>query len=97
MADFGQLNDLSPEIKILIVKGQTLVDKTRTGMKEKSTSLDLTGKMQLKSDCMEVEKLIKKISKGKKKVTPKLQEALRLAILRLETTSDGLLNRTWMG
>ena len=61
MADFKNLNDLSPEKKILIANGQSLVDKTRVGIKEKGYLIGLVGKGQLRDDCKAVEKLIKKI------------------------------------
>ena len=59
------LNNLSTEVKILIVNAQTLVDKTRVAVKEKRTEVDLTGKFQLKDDCKAIEKIIKKFSSGK--------------------------------
>lgn len=90
MADFETLNHLPPEVKILIVQGQTLVEETRKKVKERGWEVDLTGKMQLKTDCTEVEKAIKKISK---KNGPKEQKALELAVIRLQTTSQGLLGQ----
>lgn len=81
-------NDLPTEVKILIVQGQTLVEETRKKAKEKGWNLDLTGKMQLKDDCVCVETAIQKITK---KNGPKEYRALELAVIRLQTSSDGLL------
>lgn len=81
-------NDLPTEVKILIVQGQTLVEETRKKAKEKGWDLDLTGKMQLKDDCACVETAIQKITK---KNGPKEYRELELAVIRLQTSSDGLL------
>ena len=83
--------DLPTEVKILIVNGQTLVDETRKGTKEKSWDVDLTSKMQLKDDCARVEKLIKKLNTGNYKEAD--VKALEKAIICLQTTSNGILKR----
>lgn len=90
MADFKELNDLSPERKMLIVNAQTLVDETRIGIKEKGYLIGLVGKGQLKDDCKVIDRLIKKIRKGKAK--DKDFQELELAVVRLKTTSEGILN-----
>ena len=78
--DFSNLNHLPAEIKMLIVNGQSLVENAKEM---------LTSKMQIKSDCKEVEKYIKLIANGK--LNDKNQKALELAIVRLQTTIDGLV------
>lgn len=83
------LNSLPPEVKILIVNAQALVDKTKAAMKEKRTEIDLTGKFQLKDDCKAIEKLIKKFSSGK--ASEKDVKALELAVIRLKTTAGALV------
>lgn len=85
----NNLNNLSPEVKILIVNAQTLVDKTRAAVKEKRTEVDLTGKFQLKDDCKAIEKIIKKFSSGK--FSEKDVKALELAVIRLKTTAGALV------
>lgn len=90
MADFSSLNHLDADKKLLLVNGQELVDKTKAGIKEKGYLIGLVGKGQLKDDCKAVERLIRKIAKGKAKEND--YEALRLAIVRLKTTSEGLFN-----
>lgn len=80
-------NQLPVEIKVMIVNGQTLVDDTRKRVK--GSEADLTGRLQLRDDCFAVEKAIKKLEKGKYK--QKDVEGLRLAIIRLQTTSNGIL------
>ena len=61
-------------------------------VKEQGWEVDLTCKLQLRDDCAAIEKLIKKIEKGKYK--QKDLEGLKLAIIRLQTTSDGILKRS---
>ena len=90
MADFSNLNHLSPEVKLMVVNGQTLIEKAKTGIKEKGYLIGLVGKGQLKDDYKAVERLIKKIQKGKAK--EKDYQELELAIVRLKTTTDGVLN-----
>lgn len=87
--DFSNLNHLPTEIKILIVNGQTSVEDAKEKMRNRDYYFDLTSKMQIKSDCKEVEKYIKLIAKGK--LNDKNQRALELAIVRLQTTIDGLV------
>lgn len=87
--DFSKLNHLSPEVKVLIVNGQQLVADAREKMQSKEYFFDLTSKMQLKTDCKEVEKYIKLIEKGK--FNDKNKKALELAITRLHTTLDGIM------
>ena len=89
MSNFENLNHLSPEVKILIVNAQTLVDKTKAAMREKRTEVDLTGKFQLKDDCKAIEKIIKKFVSGK--AEDKEVKALELAIVRLQTTAGALV------
>lgn len=107
MADFEAFNDLPAEVKVLIVQGQMLVDETRKKVKERGWEVDLTGKMQLKTDCADVEKAIAKLSQNGKggglgrifrpqkeqTISAKDIETLRIAIIRLQTSADGLLNR----
>ena len=83
------LNQLPTEVKILIANAQALVDKTRAGVKEKRTEVDLTGKFQLKDDCKAIEKVIDKMKKGK--VDSKTVRELELATTRLKTTAGALL------
>lgn len=85
------MNMLSPELKIQIVNAQALVDETRREMKEKSVDIDLTGKLQLRDDCAYLEKLIHKFAKGK--TNPRMEEDLKNAVIRLQTTSYNLLRR----
>ena len=81
--------ELPTEAKILIVNGRTLVDETRSRMKGKG--LDLTGRLQLRDDCDAVEKHIKKLQRNKWQSED--IEKLRLASVRLQTTSGEILRR----
>lgn len=91
MMNFKEMNALSPELKIQIVNAQALIDETRREMKEKSVDIDLTGKLQLRDDCAYLERLIHKFAKGKQ--SPKLEQELQTAVIRLKTTSYNLLKR----
>ena len=89
MGSFENLNSLSPEVKILIVNAQSIVDKTRAAVKEKRTEVDMTGKFQLKDDCKAIEKIIKKFKAGK--ASENDVKALELAVVRLQTTAGALV------
>ena len=89
MDNSQKMDQLPVEVKVLIINAQTLVDKTRERMKEKGWEVDLTCKLQLRDDCGAVERLIKKIRTGRYKA--KDTEALKLAVMRLQTTSEGIL------
>lgn len=89
MSDFSKSNDLPSEVKLLIVNGQTLADEAKEKMKNRDYYFDMTSKMQLKSDCKEVEKYIKLISNGK--LNDKNVKNLELSITRLRTTLEGLI------
>ena len=91
MADFKNLNDLAPELKILLVNAQVTLDDARSKMKEKGLSVDLTSRLQLRDDTKELERCIKKLERGKFK--DKDVEKLRLAAIRLDTVVDGVFNR----
>lgn len=90
MKDFSKLNELPTDVKLLIVNGQNMVDEAKEKLEDKDYFFDLTSKMQIKSDCKEVEKLIKLAAKGKFK--EKNKSELETAITRLRTTVDGLVN-----
>lgn len=89
MSGIENMNQLPTEVKVLIVNAQSLVDKTKSAMKEKRTEVDLTGKFQLKDDCKAIEKIIKKFAAGK--AGDKDIKALELAIIRLQTTAGALV------
>lgn len=89
MNDFSSLNHLPAEVKLLLVNGQALVDEAKEKMKDRTYYFDMTSKMQLKSDCKEVERYIKLISKGK--LNEKNKSLLEVSITRLHTTLDGLV------
>ena len=89
MADLSNLNALPTDIKELIANGRTLVEDAMNKMKDRDLGFDLTSKMQLKSDCKEVEKYIKLIANGK--LNEKTKRGLELSIVRLQTTLDGVI------
>ena len=89
MSEYEKLNALSPEVKILIVNAQNLVDKTKAAVKEKRTEVDMTGKFQLRDDCKAIGKIIKKFKAGK--AGEKDVKALELAVVRLKTTAGALV------
>lgn len=82
-------NELPAELKVTIVQAQTLVDEIRRRKKENARDIDLTCKAQLRSDCNAVESYIKALFKGKK-IEQNAKE-LELAVIRLQTSADGIL------
>lgn len=88
MSDFKNLNDLPTELKILIVNAQTQLDSARAETKEKRLNIDLSAKMQLRDECAELERCIRKFEKGK--FQDKDVEKLRMAAIRLKTVVDGV-------
>lgn len=90
MKDFSNLNDLPAEVKLLIVNGQALVEKTQKTLEDRSLGLDLTSKRELKADYKQVEKYITLISNGK--VTEKNIRGLENSITKLQTILTGLVS-----
>lgn len=84
------MNELSTEVKIMIVNGQELVNKSRELAKIKHLDLDMTCRFQIRDDCKAVEKNIKMVQKGKK--LEKYVKELELSIIRLKTTAEMLLD-----
>ena len=91
MIDFTKLNDLSPEIKILLVNAQCALDEAQAKTKEKGLSLDLTSRWQIRDDSKELERCMKKIAKGKFKEAD--LEKLNHATIRLQTVVEGVFRR----
>lgn len=89
MNDFSNFNHLSPDVKVLLVNGQTLVDETKEKLGSRKYPFDLTSKMQLKSDYKEVKKYIRHITNGN--IEDEVQRKLELAIARLKTTLNGII------
>ncbi len=87
--DFSDLNNLPVDWKILIVNGQALVDEAQVKMKDINLHMDMTSKALLKSNCKEIEKYIKLISKGK--ADEKMMAKLELAITKLNTNLTGIV------
>jgi len=87
--NFEKLSHLTPEIKVKVVEGMTLVEETRKAAKEHGFELGLTGKAQLRDDCHAIESCIEKLYR--KNYKEKHVKNLELAIIRLRTTSGALL------
>lgn len=90
MKDFSNLNNLPAEVKLLIINGQTLIEKTKKTLEDHSLGFDLTSKRELKTDCKQVEKYIALIEKGK--VTEKNIKGLENSITKLQTILTGLIS-----
>lgn len=88
--DFSNLNDIPTELKLLIVTGQNLIDRTKRTMEDYSLDFDLTSKRELKADCKQVEKYITLIAKGK--ITEKNIQGLQDSITKLQTILNGLVS-----
>ena len=89
MTDFSKLNHLPAELKLLIVNGQSLIEKASETLQDRKCNFDLTSKRQLKSDCRKVEKCIEKLAAGK--VTDKTIKDLEHAVVALNTSYNGLV------
>ena len=89
MTDFSRLNHLSPDVKLLIVTGQSLIDEANATLKDRYCNFDLTSKRQLKGDCRKVEKCIQNIVDGK--VNDKTVKQLNDAVTCLKTSYTGLV------
>lgn len=90
MKDFSNLNNLPAEVKLLIVKGQTLVEDANKTLNDRNNNFDLTSKRELKGDCRQVEKYIQLIENGK--VTEKNIQALEKSVIKLQTILNGLIS-----
>lgn len=87
--DFSSLNHLPTDVKVLMVNGKTVVEDAKEKLQSREYRLDLTSKLQIKSDCKEVEKYIKMIASGK--MNEKNKKALEVATIRLQTTVEGII------
>ena len=65
------------------------MDEVKEALQSRKIYFDMTSKMQLKSDCKNVEKYIKLIAKGK--VNEKNVKQLELSIICLRTSYDGVV------
>ncbi len=90
MSNFSKQNHLPPEVKILLVQGQTLVDQAKETMNDRNYRFDLTSKWELKSDCRQVEKYIQAIYDGK--INDKTIKGLEASITKLDTILKGLIS-----
>ena len=90
MKDFSNLNTLPAEVKLLIVNGQTLVEKATQTLNDRNNNFDLTSKRELKADCRQVDKYIQLIENGK--ITEKNIKALEKSVVKLQTILTGLIS-----
>ena len=90
MKDFSNLNNLPAEVKLLIVNGQTLIEKATQTLNDRNNNFDLTSKRELKADCKQVEKYIQLIENGK--ITEKNVKALEKSVVKLQTILTGLIS-----
>lgn len=90
MMDFSNLNNLTPEQKIVIANGQALFEETNDMIKSRKYLLDITSLWQLKADCREIQMLIKMILNGKK--IDKNIALLQNATVRLRTNLNGIVS-----
>ena len=93
--DTSTMNQLPTEVKLQIIKAQTLLDETEKRLEAVANVTDLTCKRMLKDDCKSLKKSMEKFQGGG--TSPALEKELELAILRLKTTSENILNWTFEG
>ncbi len=83
----GNADALTNEQKILVVNGWDLLDRTQ----EKASrvrGMDMTWRMQLRSDCKALEKALKEMEKNPSDAADK---KLQQAYLRLKTSAEHIL------
>lgn len=90
MNDFSNLNNLPAEDKLTLVNAQSLLDETKSVISSRKYPLDMTSLWQLKSDCRDIQMLIKMIQKGKK--VEKNIVKLAASTVRLRTNLTGIIN-----
>ena len=90
MMDFSNLNNLTPDQKIVVANAQSLFEETNEMIKSRKYLLDITSLWQLKADCREIQMLIKMILSGKK--IEKNIGLLENATVRLRTNLSGIIS-----
>ena len=90
MNDFSNLNNLSPEEKVVIANAQALVNETKEIIDSRKYPLDLTSLWELKADMREIQMSIKMIQKGKK--IEKNIKALEVGTVKLRTNLNGIIS-----
>ena len=90
MMDFSNLNNLTPEQKIVVANAQALFEETNEIIKSRKYLLDITSLWQLKADCREIQMLIKMIL-SKKKIEKNVG-LLENATVRLRTNLNGIIS-----
>lgn len=90
MMDFSNLNNLTPDQKIVVANAQALFEETNEMIKSRKYLLDITSLWQLKADCREIQMLIKMIL-SKKKIEKNVG-LLENATVRLRTNLNGIIS-----
>ena len=87
--DLSELNFLTPEEKILVVRAHTLMEEAKAKMKRMGADLSLPYRMQLKSDFAEMERLLKRFKPDRS--NEKHRKKLEFLIVKLETEIRNIL------
>ena len=90
MMDFSNLNNLTPDQKVVVANAQALFEETNEMIKSRKYLLDITSLWQLKADCREIQMLIKMIL-SKKKIEKNVG-LLENATVRLRTNLNGIIS-----
>ena len=90
MMDFSNLNNLTPDQKVVVANAQALFEETNEMIKSRRYLLDITSLWQLKADCREIQMLIKMIL-SKKKIEKNVG-LLENATVRLRTNLNGIIS-----
>ena len=77
-SDLSKYNFLNPEEKVLVIKALRLMETARAKMKKAGAEVSLPYKMQLRSDCGEITRLVKRYrpDRSNEKVSQKLEHLL---------------------
>ena len=87
--NFEKLNDLPPDIKVEIARARKLIEETRERMKEQGLDVSLPYRMQLKSDCAELERMMKRFEKAR--YSKRFCDKFTFNIEKLITESENIL------
>ena len=87
--NYEKLNFLPPERKLFVIRTAKLIEETRKRMKEQGVDVSLPYRMQLKTDCEDIERIFKTFEKGR--VSEGKWKKLEHKCAVLQTESENIL------
>ena len=86
--DLSEMNYLTPEEKVLVVKIKNMIEEINEKLHRRGTDVSLPYRLQLKSDIGEIERTIKKFKKGKD--NSKVSRKLELLYIEVFTEAENI-------